>query len=70
MISTPYGFLQTLGCVGQLTVFIVPSYEKEIARKWIFYLGSKIWNDLNQDIRASPRGNSFKHVSKTHFFKF
>ena len=35
--------------------FVVPFcfYKKEIARKSISYLGSKIWSDLNQDIKAS-----------------
>ena len=28
--------------------------KKEIARKSISYLGSKIWNDLNQDTKSSP----------------
>ena len=41
----------------------VPSYKKEIARKSIFYLGSKIWNNLNQDIKAPPGADSFKHDS-------
>ena len=50
--------------------FVVPFYKKEIARKSISYLGSKIWNDLNQDIKASPSANSFKHALKKCFFKF
>ena len=50
--------------------FVVPFYKKEIARKSIFYLGSKIWNDLNQDIKASPSANSFKHALKRRSFKF
>ena len=41
--------------------FVGPFHEKEIARKSISYLGSKIWNDFNQDIKASPNANSFKH---------
>ena len=49
--------------------FVVPFYKKEIARKSISYLGSKIWNDLNQDVKASPSVNSFKHALKRHFFK-
>ena len=49
--------------------FVVPFYKKEIARKSISYLGSKIWNDLNQDIKASPSANSFKHALKRRFFK-
>ena len=38
-------------------------------RPSIPYLGSKIWNDLNQDIKASPNANSFKHALKKRFFK-
>ena len=49
--------------------FVVPSYKKEIARKSIPYLGSKIRNDLNQDIKASPSANSFKHALKRRLFK-
>ena len=49
--------------------FVVPFYKKEIARKLISYLGSKIWNDLNQDIKASPSANSFKHAIKGLFFE-
>ena len=49
--------------------FAVPFYKKEITKKSIFYLGSKIWNELNQNIKASPSANSFKHVLKKRFFK-
>ena len=44
--------------------FFVLFYKKEIARKSIPYLGSKIWNDLNQDIKALPGANSFIHALK------
>ena len=36
---------------GSTDSFIVPFCKKEIARKLISYLGSKIWNDSNQDIK-------------------
>ena len=49
--------------------FVAPFYEKEIARKSICHLRSKIWNDLNQDIKASSSVNSFKHALKRRFFK-
>ena len=49
--------------------FLVPVYKKEIARKSISYLESKTWNGLNQDIKASPRANSFKHAFRKRFFK-
>ena len=49
--------------------FVVPFCKKEIARKSISYLGSKIWNDLNQDIKALPSANSFKYALKGRFFK-
>ena len=55
---------------GRLTdSSVVPFYKKEIARKSISYLGPKIWNDLNQDIKASSNANSFKHALKRRFFK-
>ena len=69
VISTPYGFLQTWQHVGQLAVLLYLVIKKKIARKSISYLGSKIWNDLNQDIKASPIANSFKHALKGHFLK-
>ena len=40
----------------------VPFYNKEIVRKSISYSESKIWNDLNQDIKTSASANSFKHA--------
>ena len=48
---------------------VVPLYKKEIARKSISYLGSKIWNDLKKDVKASSNANSFKHALKRRFFK-
>ena len=48
--------------------FVIPFYKKEIARKSISYLGYKIWNDLNQYIKASPSANSYKHALKGPFF--
>ena len=47
----------------------VPFYEKQSAKKSISYLGSKIWNDLNQDIKTCPSRNNFKHALKRCFFK-
>ena len=38
-------------------------------RKLISYLDSKIWNDLNQDIKASPSANGFKDALRRRFFK-
>ena len=49
--------------------FVLPFYKKEIATKSISYLESKIWNDLNQDVKASPSANSFEHASKSLFIK-
>ena len=50
--------------------FLVPFYQKEIARKSISSLGSNIWHDLNQDMKASPSVNSFKHALKRRFFNY
>ena len=47
----------------------VPFYEKQFAKKSISYLGSKIWNDLNQDIKTCPSRNNFKHALKRCFFE-
>ena len=49
--------------------FVVRFYKTEIARKSIFYSGSKIWNDLYQDIKAFPSVKNFKHALKRRFFK-
>ena len=49
--------------------FVAPFYKKEIVRKSISYLGFKIGNDVNQDIKVSPSANSFKHALKRRFFK-
>ena len=48
---------------------VLPFYRKEIARKLISYLESKIWSDLNQHIKASASANSFKHPLKKRIFK-
>ena len=53
VISTPCGFLQTLGPVGQLTVPLYLFIKKKLQENQFFYLGPKIWNDLTQDIKAS-----------------
>ena len=37
---------------------------KEISSKSISYLGSKIWNDLDKNIKTSTPTNSFKHDLK------
>ena len=55
--------------LGSADSFVVPIYKIEIARKSISYLGSKIWNDLNQDMKPSPSAISFKHALKRLFFK-
>ena len=49
--------------------FVVRFYKTEIARKSIFYSGSKIWNDLYQDIKAFPSVKNFKHALKRRFSK-
>ena len=63
VISTPSRFSPNIRTCWSTYSFVVPSYKKEIARKSIFYLGPKIWNNLNQDIKAPPGANSFKHDS-------
>ena len=58
-------------CMSSMSTdsFVLSFYKKEIVRKSISYSGSKICNDLNQDIKASPSTNNFKHASKRRFFK-
>ena len=45
--------------------FVEPICVKEMSRKSISYLGSKIWHDLDKNIKTSTSTNSFKHVLKT-----
>ena len=42
--------------------FLEPIYMKEISRKSISYLGSKIWNGLDRNIKTS----SLKHALKNN----
>ena len=46
-----------------------PIYMKEISRKSIPYLESKISNDLDRIIKTSISANSFKHALKRVFIK-
>ena len=42
--------------------FVNPIYMKEIPRKSISYLGSKIWNGLDKNIKTYTSTNNFKHA--------
>ena len=46
--------------------FVEPIYVKEISRKSILYLGSKIWNGLDRNTKTSTSTNSFKHALKNN----
>lgn len=47
-----------------LNNFIEPIFVKDISRKSISYLGSKIWNDLDKNIKTFTFTNSFKHFKQ------
>ena len=49
--------------------FVEPIYVKEISRKSISYLGSKIWNGLDKNIKTFTPTNGFKHALKKQFQK-
>ena len=49
--------------------FVEPICVKEISRKLISYLESKIWNSLDKNIKTSTPTNSFKHILKKQFLK-
>ena len=49
--------------------FVEPNYMKGISRKSIPYLGSKIWNGWDKNIKTSTSTNSFKHVLKSNSWK-
>ena len=49
--------------------FLGPIYVKEMSTQSISYLGSKIWNGLDRNIKTSTSINSFKHALKKQFLK-
>ena len=44
--------------------FPEPIHQEKLFRKSISYLESKIWNDLDRNIRTSASAKSFKHTFK------
>ena len=46
--------------------FVELIYGKEISRKSILYLGSKIWNGLDKNIKTFTLTNGFKHALKNN----
>ena len=46
--------------------FVELIYGKEISRKSILYLGSKIWNGLDKNIKTFTPTNGFKHALKNN----
>ena len=49
--------------------FVEPIYMKEISRKLTSYLGFKIWNGLDKNIKTSTSMNSFKYALKNNSYK-
>ena len=49
--------------------FVEPNYVREVSRKSIWCLGSKIWNGIEKNIKTCTSTNSFKHALKKQFLK-
>ena len=49
--------------------FVEPIYMKEVSRKSILYLGFKIWNGLDKNIKTSTSTHSFNYALKKQFLK-
>ena len=49
--------------------FVVPFTKTKLLENQFVNLGSKISNDLNQDIKAFASANSSKHALKRRFFQ-
>ena len=47
----------------------IPLRKHEYGKNCLSYLGAKIWNNLENDIKEAKSSNSFKHKIKDKFFK-
>ena len=54
------------GSTRSVDSFAEAVFMKEISRKSITYLGSKIWNGLDKNIQTSTSTSSFKHALKNN----
>ena len=77
---TAYNFKNNLSCIcaryiyskffsGSVDSFFDLIYMKEMSRKSISCLGSKIWNGLDKNIKISTSTNSFQHTLKKQSIK-
>ena len=64
MITCPQKILRIV-----LNSFVEPNYVREVSRKSIWCLGSKIWNGIEKNIKTCTSTNSFKHALKKQFLK-
>ena len=46
-----------------------PFRKSDSGQNGLSYLGPKIWNSLNSDLKSAKNVNSFKHKIKDKFFK-
>ena len=46
-----------------------PFRKSNIGQNGLSYLGPKIWNALNSDLKSAKNVNSFEHMIKDKFFK-
>lgn len=49
--------------------YVIPRVRTEVAKQSFSYAGSKLWNDLSNELRATASYQGFKKLLKTHYFK-
>ena len=49
--------------------FDIPFRKSKTGQNFLSYLGPKIWNILNSDLKSAENVHSFKHKIKDKFFK-
>ena len=74
--SAPSYMLEMFSPAGQIKVtrrsknkLDIPFRKCNTGQNGLFYLGPKIWNTLNSDLKSAKNFNSFKHKMKNKFFK-
>ena len=68
------GYFQILnhsyGTRGNLNCLITPLCSTELGKKTVRYLGSKIWNDLNQEKKEIRSPKAFRKSIKNDILKY
>ena len=68
------GYYQThnhkQGTRGNLKQLVIPLCRTELGKKTVKVLGSKIWNDLDQDIKKISKPKAFRKAIKNGILKY